>query len=86
MYWDAKLVGIFQSVAAAGISSQVRPLCATRTRCDRNRAAAEAPANGADRRPLITSDNPAYPQISIPAKERDQVHIIGRAVWAGRRL
>ena len=35
---------------------------------------------------LITSDNPAYPQISIPAEERGQVHIIGRAVWAGRRL
>lgn len=42
----------------------------------------EAPAN----RLLISSDNLAYKDIPIPAEERDQVRIIGRAVWAGRRL
>ncbi len=35
----------------------------------------------------VTSDNPSYSPVTItPARERDGFHILGRIVWAGRKM
>ena len=34
----------------------------------------------------VKSDNPVYPAVVITKEQRDQVHIIGRVVWAGKKF
>ncbi|HKJ88924.1 MAG TPA: S24 family peptidase [Gammaproteobacteria bacterium] len=34
----------------------------------------------------LRCDNPAYPELSLPAEERGAVEVIGRVIWEGRRL
>ncbi|MBF0117033.1 MAG: helix-turn-helix transcriptional regulator [Magnetococcales bacterium] len=35
---------------------------------------------------VIKSDNPGYQAETIPPEKRDLLHVVGRVVWAGRRM